>query len=210
MIKEIIKKSIWYLLTIIALIVVFYLIKHSSIYSKIFAFDYKVIQVLGSKYDERIVATMKFITMFGDIFIPLGIIITCSIFLKNKLFSVALACNYLFVGLISFVTKYIIARPRPFIALIDMPTSFSFPSGHTLTALSFFFVFSYLLTMKSDSLTRTIYFMLFSLLVIFIGISRLYLGVHFFSDVVGSIILGIPCVLFAVSIIKVLRKYEVL
>lgn len=190
------------MLIIILLIVSFIVIKNSSIYKNIVNFDYKVIEFFGNINDKRLTASMSFITNFGDWYIPIIIIVCIFLFIKNKWYFYLLSGSYLFSGVVVFITKNLIARPRPLEALIKIPTSFSFPSGHTLTSLVFYMILFYLMTEKSNSFVRLIFGTLFCFLIVVVAFSRVCLGVHFFSDVVGGFILGIPCLLCAINIIE--------
>ncbi len=85
------------------------------------------------------------------------------------------------------VLKNIIKRNRPFIVLNDLklliplPGSYSFPSGHTASSFTAFGVF-YFLNLKYK---WPVFFTAF-----LIAFSRIYLGVHYFSDIIGGVILG--------------------
>ena len=190
------------MLIIIFLIVSFIVIKNSGIYKYIVNFDYKVIEFFGNINDKRLIAAMSFITNFGDWYIPIIIIVCIFLFLKNKWYFYLISGSYLFSGIVVFITKNLVQRPRPLEALIRIPSSFSFPSGHTLTSLVFYMTLFYLMTEKSNTVVRLIFGLLFCLLICVVAFSRVCLGVHFFSDVMGGFILGIPCLLCSINIIE--------
>ena len=113
-----------------------------------------------------------------------------------------MTCSYTLAGLLSFITKYLINRPRPIEALIKMPTSYSFPSGHTLTSIVFYLTLCYLITINFKDYKRYLIMLLTLILIFIIALSRVYLGVHYFSDVIGGLILGILCEIFVIRVIK--------
>ena len=202
MIKKILKENWIYMLIIILLIVSFIMIKNSSIYKYIVNFDYKVIEFFGNINDKRLTTSMSFITNFGDWYIPILIIVCILLIIKNKWYFYTLSCSYLLSGIVVFITKILVARPRPLEALIKIPSSYSFPSGHTLTSLVFYMTLFYLMTEKSNKLIRITFGLLFCFLIVVVAFSRVCLGVHFFSDVVGGFILGMPCLLCCINIIE--------
>lgn len=190
------------MLIIILLIVSFIVIKNSNVYKNIVNFDYQVIEFFGNINDKRLTAVMSFITNFGDWYIPIIIIVCIFLFIKNKWYFYLISGSYLFSGIVVFITKNLVQRPRPLEALIEIPSSFSFPSGHTLTSLVFYMTLFYLMTEKSNTVVRLTFGLLFCLLICIVAFSRVCLGVHFFSDVMGGFILGIPCLLCSINIIE--------
>lgn len=202
MIKKALKENYLYLLSIIILTILFFVIGKTDIYNKILDFDYKVIEIISNIYDPKIESLMTFITKFGEWYIPTAIIVCIFLLVKNKLYSYILIVNYAVIGLITFIVKSIIMRPRPLVALIEIPLSYSFPSGHTLTSIFFYILLWYLITLNKNNKIKIPLFILFSLLAILVSFSRIYLGVHYFSDVMGGIIYSIPCLLCTLNILN--------
>ncbi len=101
--------------------------------------------------------------------------------------------------------KIVIMSPRPLNGLI-VAFGYSFPSGHTMSSLVFFGVLTYFVwknwdSVKIKALTGGLYISITAL----VGFDRIYLNVHWFSDIVGSIFLGA----FWVTLCILLFKYLV-
>ncbi len=88
--------------------------------------------------------------------------------------------------------------------------SFSFPSGHATYAVSLYGFLFYLLIRNIHTLPVKILIIIASLLfILLLGGSRIYLGVHFFSDVLGGFMLGTLWLLLAISIVE-WKEYSLL
>lgn len=95
---------------------------------------------------------------------------------------------------INVLVKDLIQRPRPLpaqVAVFAKLTSYSFPSGHVMFYIVFFGFIGFLIfSLLKPSLKRSLLLALCSGLVVLIGVSRIYLGEHWASDVLGSYLLG--------------------
>lgn len=101
------------------------------------------------------------------------------------------------------VLKLLIARPRPPVGLI-VETDPGFPSGHATLAIIFFVLLIYLFKDYFKSvLARRLFIFINLLLVVLVGFSRLYLGVHWLSDILGGYVVGILWFMFAAYLVKV-------
>jgi membrane-associated phospholipid phosphatase len=95
---------------------------------------------------------------------------------------------------INVLVKDLIRRPRPTPNLVNVfatLTSYSFPSGHVMFYIGFLGFIAFLaFSLLKPSLKRSLLLVLFVGLVVLIGVSRIYLGGHWASDVLGSYLLG--------------------
>ncbi len=201
MVKKILKDNLIFLVLLIVLLLLSISGK-MFFYDEILKFDISISDFFQlNLVNDNNTSFMKVITFFGDA-IAFIIIIVCSfIFLKNKSYSFYMMVNLLWTFLISVIFKNIIMRERPMISLIEKPSDFSFPSGHTMCAVAFYGFIIYLLVknVKNYFLKWLIVFA-FSMLIIFVGISRIYLNVHYFTDVVGGALLGLICLFMMINI----------
>lgn len=202
MIKRIVRENYIYLILLAAFSVLFLILKNAPITEKIVSMDKNIMNFLLNNTNDSLAFVMKIFTFFGDWYVPIFIIITMIVFFKNEYYPLILSLSYTFVGGLSFLLKVLVARPRPEYSLILTPLSYSFPSGHTMTSLVFYLVFSYLMTHASIKRRRYIVFFVFIIIELCIAFSRLYLGVHYFSDVMCGIILGTICTLMSINIIE--------
>jgi membrane-associated phospholipid phosphatase len=117
-----------------------------------------------------------------------------------------LGCTMLLEALITFGMKSIIHRVRPENALV-IENTYAFPSGHTAVSTVFcglllYLAWPYLATRRRKALGV----LAAGILAIFVGLSRLYLHVHWLSDVVGGLALGVFLVGTAVLIDQLVQR----
>lgn len=115
-------------------------------------------------------------------------------FIAPLLLSVAGSWTFTYLGKLAF------HRPRPQLALYTEP-SFSFPSGHATVAVAFYGFAAYLLVRSVQSWRKRVnLFFAAILLILAIGFSRIYFGVHFVSDVWGGYLVGTIWLIIAVTL----------
>ncbi|MEK7213867.1 MAG: bifunctional DedA family/phosphatase PAP2 family protein [Patescibacteria group bacterium] len=140
---------------------------------------------------------LSFMNIISDIFSPsvLSVIALIGIiyFLIKKQWKYA-TISFLSISgglIINTFIKNIVMRARPLDAWI-IETGYSFPSSHTVAVTIFFTLIIYTFSRKIKNLIwREIFITLSILDIILVGFSRIYLGVHWFSDVVAGIALGV-------------------
>ncbi len=125
----------------------------------------------------------------AGIFALLGV--TSVIFLKHKAFSdfKYVIANVSIGVVLMQVLKNIIKRVRPSWKWI-VQGGFSYPSGHTISALLLYGTLMLLVYKKVHGRIRKPLLICFSLMIILTGLSRIYFGAHYLTDVVASLILG--------------------
>lgn len=141
---------------------------------------------------------MKSIThLSSSIFIIILTILLLRI-IKDKKKKIGIFLNLSGIVLLNQILKHILKRPRPEIALIPI-SGYSFPSGHAMVSVAFYGFLMHLLlnSCSSKKVKKTIQVGTITL-VLLIGISRVYLGVHYASDVIAGF-LGATCYLLIFS-----------
>lgn len=142
---------------------------------------------------ESFTTIMKMITHMGD---PISIIIICFvlfIFSKTRIrFAIPLSMAIIVSTLSNLFLKELFARERPDILRLVNETSYSFPSGHSMANSSLYMMAILLINayIKNKKVKLPL-IILFAVLPVLIGISRVYLGVHYIGDVIGGFLLGI-------------------
>jgi membrane-associated phospholipid phosphatase len=136
---------------------------------------------------DRLMITVTRIGSPGEIVITaLGAVVLWS--QRRRVASIALVVSVAGAGLLDFWLKLLFARPRPDIFTpLTTETSYSFPSGHTMSAVALYGFVAYLLWREGQRMWAVLA-VLFGLLISF---SRVYLGVHYPSDILGAITLGV-------------------
>jgi undecaprenyl-diphosphatase len=102
--------------------------------------------------------------------------------------------------------KELLARPRPLGEHLTYATGFSFPSGHAMVSTALYGFLAYLALQYIPGRSGKIIAYILIILVFLIGISRVYLNVHYFSDVVAGFLLGAIILLVFVRLLKAYNK----
>ncbi|MBQ8615866.1 MAG: phosphatase PAP2 family protein [Clostridia bacterium] len=105
---------------------------------------------------------------------------------KDKRMSVFYAVCFAVVCISNYVIKIIVRRARPDLMIIS-ETGYSFPSGHSMMSFAFFMLLIHFvwITLKNKPLKISLT-IIFSVLIEMIGFSRIYLGVHYLTDIIAG------------------------
>lgn len=168
------------------------------------AFDTAIYNVISAIKCPIVTSIMKFISFFAS---PLFCIISVVLFfliIKNKDLGKLYTLNLVLAFILNTVIKLIFARERPIEINLIEEMGYSFPSAHAMISLCVYGFLSYILVKsKLPKNYKIIGVSLMVILTILIGISRIYLGVHFASDVLGGFACGM---VFLVTYIKINRN----
>lgn len=168
-------------------------------------FDQSFSVLLYGLRNPLLTQVMNLATLIGDL--PSDTLITIFIFLallkKHKTEALTFSILMITSGILDYLLKIFFHLPRPEISPMEVETSYTYPSGHAmgnfvLYSLITYFVFKY----SNSRKLRTVTAVLSSLMILLIGFSRIYLGVHYPSDVLGGYLAG----LFLLSIVLLASK----
>jgi len=125
------------------------------------------------------------------------------IVIKNKKMGFSIALNLLISTALNLILKNIVQRPRPIEYRLIDESGYSFPSGHSMVSAAFYGFMIYLIYVNiKNKKVKSLMMVLLSILVILIGTSRIYLGVHYTSDVIAGFLISLSYLLVYISIIK--------
>lgn len=130
-------------------------------------------------------------TLASTVGIVVLLIFTLVLFLRKKVLSdFKYVVGNVFVAVVAMqILKNIIKRVRPAWKWI-VQDGFSYPSGHTISAFVFYGTLILLVSKKVKGKARKPLIIFLSIMILLTGISRIYFGVHYLTDVLASIILG--------------------
>ena len=172
------------------LLILFLIITVLVVTNNINWFDDTIYNALISLRNKPLDVFFKTITHLGDTLVILIMVVVTLIFL-NKKDRVILGSTTILTVTFNQAIKHILRRPRPEHLRLIKQGGFSYPSGHSMIAICVYGIMIYLINkkVKNKKLKMTLSVIL-TLLILSIGISRIYVGVHYPSDVLGGFLLA--------------------
>ena len=141
----------------------------------------------------------KFITDFGDAYYLIIFVFLYLCISKKKNNGKFFIAMMLLEVVSNIVLKTFFSRPRPTILWLIDETGFSFPSGHMMASTMFYGMCIYFLwETKQKKIWKIIGSVLLTILILLIGMSRIYLGVHYASDIIGGFLVSLCILSFGV------------
>jgi len=209
-------KVIRYTLTIVLPLALFIIIAVNVIGHNAAGFDNYVYSAVSKLISPGLTEFMILITFFGSgEFFTASAIILIIVFIallkkgKYSFYTAMIVINLALAALLNTGIKYIVHRSRPDILRLIAISGYSFPSGHSMISMSFYGLLIYLCYISFKTRWKYLMISLLAFLVFLIGLSRIYLGVHYASDVLAGFSLGIFWVgIFSLIIGPKCRKYK--
>ena len=177
---------------LIALIIAFIALSLFMINDKLVYIDKGMFTFLSTYLSDNFITQFEFITnIMSEWWLLILCIILFVIMYKKKKINdfIFLSVNIVSSIVVSRIIKYIFQRERPVWPLIK-ETGYSYPSGHTFTATCFYGTLIILVNKYFKGKLKIFANIFLVLMILLTGLSRIYLGVHYLSDVIAGYILG--------------------
>ncbi len=177
-------------------------------------FDLKVFSILSTYVTDANTDVMQFFTFLGThtFLIPANLLLSAYFLFvkKHRWYSINVPSVALSSLLVMFSLKYFFRRDRPLTPLLNAAKGYSFPSGHAMISFTFYGLLIYLVwkNVKAPWLKITLSILL-SLLIFVIGLSRVYLRVHYASDVLAGFCVGCMWLLLSLWLLAKIEKFNV-
>ena len=154
------------------------------------------------------------LTNLGSAYSEIGLMFVVGAFLlfrfKHTWETVLLVISLIGAWLLNTILKELFHRARPDIVHLVQAGGYSYPSGHAMVATAFYGVIGYILWLNLRNRSKPSWYIVVITLVLIIGIgiSRIYLGVHFASDVIAGYIVGGVWATACIVGLREIRKYK--
>jgi membrane-associated phospholipid phosphatase len=176
-------------------------------------FDFLVFDKVAFLVSEPLTRFMQAITFLGNhkFLIPANLLlIVYFLFVKkHRWYSIKVPVIALGGLLLMFILKQLFNRARPLVPLLEPVQGLSFPSGHALMSMSFYGLLILLIWENvSNRVWKWTLCLLLLLLILLIGFSRIYLRLHYFSDVIAGFAMGVIWLSLSIWVIQRIERFS--
>jgi len=174
--------------------------------------DNRVFNFMEHYTTETNTGVMKFVTFFGThlFLIPANLaLIGYFLFIrKHRWYSIKVPVVAIGSVTVMSLLKLYFSRPRPLTPILQEVQGFSFPSGHAMSAMTFYGLLIYLVYKYIQGvIPKTVLIGFLALFILLIGVSRIYLRVHYTSDVLAGFAMGIIWLVMSLWVMGKIEKY---
>ena len=169
------------------------------------SWDHQILLFMAAHRSEGLDAGLRILTWLGSLYIltPLAVLlVVVLLYFQKRWEALMLVVGFTGATLTVHLAKALLARPRPAFVepVIALPTDGSFPSAHTAQIVAFALGVALIVRRlwpewQAPALAMAV------LLIVIVGVSRVYLQVHYPSDVLGGLLLGIGWIALARKIL---------
>lgn len=172
------------------------------------SYDTRITNYVTSFRRPWLTKAFEFITHVGDFngYLIMVLLSTGMIYwhFKSWRFSIETGIVLLLASLSNVALKKVINRARPEVDHLVSVSTLSYPSGHAMSAMAFYgFLIYVCYNIKMNKVVKGLFIFFLVFLIFSIGISRIYLGVHYPSDIAGGYIAGFIWVIFSIVLFHV-------
>lgn len=177
------------------------------------AFDLAVSNLMANFVSPLHTQIFLFFTDLGNaqFLLPANVLLTAYFLFirKHKWYSIKIPSIALSSVILMSLLKLLFTRPRPLIPLLEAAKGFSFPSGHSMSSVTFYGLLIYFIWhSKMNKYLRAVLIVALVALILIIGFSRIYLRVHYASDVIGGFCAGIIWLVLSLWVIRNIEFYS--
>ncbi len=148
----------------------------------------------------------KVFTYFGQFYFLVIVVLLMLIFVRDKRIGLSSMLGLVLASVFNLVVKSIIRRPRPTDLMIIEEIGHSFPSAHAMLSILVFGLIIYFLSVSNKpKVTKVLSSIILSIIILMTGFSRVYLGVHYASDILAGWLAGIAFIILTVAIYKMFK-----
>ena len=184
-------------------LILFIFLTYNIFNNKIAFIDSYIEGIILSIRNDKLTDIMTIITNISSAYALIVITILLLILIKNKKIPILITFNLIFSFLTSQLIKILLRRDRPINISLVNAMGFSYPSGHSMVSMAYFGFIAYLVYKYIDNtIVKVILIITLFVSIFAIGFSRIYLGVHYFSDVLGGFLLSISYLMLFININK--------
>ncbi|MFQ6752096.1 MAG: phosphatase PAP2 family protein [Clostridia bacterium] len=175
----------------------------------LFDIDSQAIGIVNNIRNIGLTNFLKVFTYLGSVIILIPIALILFFIIKGKREKIFIVSTFVFAGLLSTIMKYLVSRGRPVGVAIIEEVGYSFPSAHTMLSLVVYGMAIYMILklMKNKPL-KIVLSLLLTIVIVAVALSRVYLGVHFMTDIFGGWILGFFVLVISITCYEFAFKRE--
>lgn len=188
------------------MLIAFSVIMFLVVNNKIEPFDTTIYNIVTYWTNPFLDNLFKVFTFFGSVVFIVGFCVAAlilMIWMKDKKRNGLVVASAAIVTIINNIIKVAVKRERPLVRRLAEESSYSFPSGHTMGSVALYgIIIFYICKSNLSKGLKILFTILLSLLTLGIMVSRIYLGVHFASDVIAGALASIAFLIVFTNIIK--------
>lgn len=170
-------------------------------------FDIWILNWVRENLNPNLVSFMRLVSFLGSeafLFPVMAIIISYFLIKKSYYISILLLTSSLGSFVVNFLLKALFQRTRPLEYFLVAQGGLSYPSGHTMVSTTMFLTFAYLYSKEKSEGKKKYVYTAAIVYILLMGISRISLGVHWPTDIIGGLLGGY--IFYELVVLKIRRK----